>query len=85
MKSTLTWVATFLIHAIAQFAAWAMADAAARPSTLLGRLLMFPAFTLAGRAADRWFWLVFLINSAIWASVITFILVQWSMRIRDDE
>ena len=79
MKMMLVWSAVFSAHALAQFAAWAMADTSSGGRTV-ARVLMFPAFSVAGALADRWFWPTFVVNSALWASVAT--LLNWKATTR---
>ena len=74
VKTPLLWTLAFAVHAIAQFAAWAYADGSrltTAASDALADALMFPAFTFVGTLADRLFWPIFVVNSAVWASAIT--------------
>ena len=81
MKLAALWMAIFLAHGIAQFTAWAGADSVvARWAIPLARVLMFPAFNVAGKWADERFWLVFISNSALWACASVIAIRYFSTR-----
>jgi hypothetical protein len=55
-------------------------DAQSHPAAavLVFRVLSFPAFALAGPFADRHFWPVFFLNSACWATALTWLMLRRS-------
>jgi hypothetical protein len=82
-KATLLWVTVFVAHAIAQFFAWSIADstlAKGRLALAFANAVMFPAFWLVGSLADRWFWITFILNSALWASAAMWLMRRLALR-----
>ena len=67
----------FVVHWIAQFVSWSYAD-----HSTIGHwcwsILATPLFHLSGALAGQYFWISTIINSAIWAAVLTFLLVKVS-------
>lgn len=86
MKARLLWPATFALHAVGTFIAWALADAPQGPDAAakVSKVLMFPAFNVAGDIGNRWFWPVFCANSAIWATLLVALATRWPSSRNDD-
>lgn len=72
----------FGVHSVAQFLAWANADASGHgQSSGAWRVLAFPTFPVLGRFADVWFWQLMVVNSVLWALLGTAVLAIW-LRLR---
>lgn len=71
MKPVL-FLLVFAIHAILQFLSWSMATNGAGYKTAW-LVLSSPVFWIGAALADRFFWLLMLLNSSIWAGVIVLV------------
>jgi hypothetical protein len=83
MRALAVWAGTFALHAAAQFFTWATFEVSGAFGTVAWHILSFPAFTVAGEAANDWFWPISLTNSVLWASALAAILGRKVDRSRD--
>jgi hypothetical protein len=69
MKTIWIFSCVFAAHSLAQFAAWAIADAP-QGSHAAWAILSCPTFVLLGGVADKAFWPLMIGNSLLWSSAI---------------
>lgn len=76
MKRVLVFFSFLTTHFVAQFLAWAYADAAhgeGTPTRLLWMVLSAPLIPAAGSLTIEYFWAVAWLNSAVWAAALTYL------------
>jgi hypothetical protein len=69
MKNLTPFAFVFAAHWLAQFVAWAVADAPGG-GKWIWTVLSAPAFPLLPWVADEWFWQVATFNSVVWACAV---------------
>jgi hypothetical protein len=71
MTRVAVWVIVFAVHGSAQFVCWAIAESQSPLPffRVAADVLTFPLLFVAGPASDLWFWPLFVLNSAVWASL----------------
>ena len=77
MGKFVTFAILFGLHSVAQFLAWASADASGGDQAGIWKVLSFPTFPVLGQFADTWFWPLMVGNSAIWAILGTAVVSAW--------
>jgi hypothetical protein len=65
----------FAVHWIAQFLSWSYAERSAT-GRLCWRVLAAPLIQLSGSMSNQHFWIITVINSAVWAAVLTFLVFK---------
>lgn len=81
LKRLLVAVVAFIVHSILQFVGWAYAN---RPDLdWLWPIMSFPMFAITPESVStRFFWLIFLANSGVWAVVVVSVLDRVRKRAR---
>ena len=77
MKKLFIFAIIFGLHAVAAFWAWAEASRG-RPALLIWRILATPVFNVAGPLANQYFWPLFLLNSLLWGTVLSYLVIRVS-------
>jgi hypothetical protein len=70
MKTIWIFLCVFAAHSVAQFAAWAVADAP-QGSHAAWTILSCPTLALLGGVADGAFWPLMIVNSLLWSAAMS--------------
>jgi hypothetical protein len=69
----------FTVHWVAQFLSWTYAT-----SSTVGRwcwaILATPLIPLSGSLSNQYFWTITVLNSALWAAVLTFLISRFASK-----
>lgn len=79
MIKSLVFGGILIVHWMAQF----LAEAYAERSTamrILDRILAVPLVSIGGPLTIRYYWVVTTLNSALWATVLTYLIARYAFR-----
>jgi hypothetical protein len=71
MVRILSFGTLFAVHWVAQFLSWSYAERSTIGRSC-GTILATPLIYLSGSLADQYFWVITVLNSALWAGVLAF-------------
>lgn len=80
MVRALIFLGVLILHWSLQFIAWSYAESSVRWRVLWDVLATPLVHLFSGSITDRYFWIVVTANSALWATVLTYVLSRFTSR-----